>query len=411
MKITNIRSMRLCGPLNHGQGGDTTETIGKIVVRIDTDSGMYGLGEADDFMGVLDGIAYLKQYLIGRDAMEINPIVSEALYGSLPPHHAKAKHGLMAGDIRAIPSMSPTATPIGPIAWAVSGVEMALCDLVGKALKTPVYNLLGGAFRDRVRVYLDRSSPADVGNLDAWRAMATAAAEQGFSHIKFDIDYVTADLTGDVWNRSLSSKQISRIVERLSAARNVVGLDIEISVDCHMHYTATDAIRLANELAPLRLMWLEDPCPITNPDSCASVREKSPIAICVGEMFIAEQFRLFIDQKACDIIHPDVMFSGGLHETRKIADYADLHHLPMAMHGNGGSLATIAAAHVAAASRNFLGLEYHYVETPWIGQFVQRDIPLFENGYVGLTDAPGLGVELNTKVCRKHLVPGESILD
>jgi len=128
-------------------------------------------------------------------------------------------------------------------------------------------------------------------------------------------------------------------------------------------------------------------------------------------MFIAEQFRLFIDQKACDIIHPDVMFSGGLHETRKIADYADLHHLPMAMHGNGGSLATIAAAHVAAASRNFLGLEYHYVETPWIGQFVQRDIPLFENGYVGLTDAPGLGVELNTKVCRKHLVPGESILD
>ena len=103
MKITNIRTMRLCGPLNHGQGGDTTETIGKIVLRIDTDSGMYGLGEADDFMGVPDGIAYLKQYLIGRDPMEINPIVSEALYGSLPPHHAKAKHGLMAGDIRADP--------------------------------------------------------------------------------------------------------------------------------------------------------------------------------------------------------------------------------------------------------------------------------------------------------------------
>ena len=131
-----------------------------------------------------------------------------------------------------------------------------------------------------------------------------------------------------------------------------------------MHYNATDAIRLANELAPLRLSWLEDPCPITNPDSCASVRAKSPIPICVGEMFIAEQFRTFIDQKACDIIHPDVMFSGGLHETRRIADYAELHHLPMAMHGNGGCLATIAAAHVAAASRNFIGLEYHHQETP-----------------------------------------------
>lgn len=411
MKITNIRSMRLWGPLKHGQGGEAGETIGKIILRIDTDSGLYGLGEVDDFMGVLDGVAYLKQYLIGRDPMEINPIVSEALYGSLPPHHPKAKHGLMEGNIRAIPSMSPTATPIGPIAWATSGVEMALCDLVGKALKTPVYNLLGGAFRDRVRVYLDRSSPTDVGNLDAWRRMASAAAAAGFSHIKFDIDYVTADMTEDVWNRSLSSKQISCIVERLSAARNVVGLNMEISVDCHMHYTATDAIRLANELAPLRLLWLEDPCPIMNPDSCASVRAKSPIPICVGEMFIAEQFRLFIDQQACDIIHPDVLFSGGLHETRKIADYADLHHLPMAMHGNGGSLATIAAAHVAAASRNFLGLEYHYIETEWVGQFVKRDVPLFEDGYVPLTDAPGLGVTLDIETCRKHLAPGETILE
>src|SRR5579863_7038920 len=122
MKITNIRSMRLWGPLNHGQGGQK-ETIGKIILRIDTDSGLYGLGEVDDFLGVREGVAYLRQYLLGRDPMEINPIVSEALYGSLPPHHSKAKHGLMNGNLRAIPSMSPTATPTGPIVWASSGVE------------------------------------------------------------------------------------------------------------------------------------------------------------------------------------------------------------------------------------------------------------------------------------------------
>jgi L-alanine-DL-glutamate epimerase-like enolase superfamily enzyme len=385
--------------------------IAKLVVRVDTDAGLYGLGEADDFMGVRDGIAYLRQYLKGRDPMELQPIVSEALYGSLPPHGGSAKNGIMEGGIRAIPSMSPTATATGPVAWAISGVEMALCDVVGKALKTPVYNLLGGKFRDRVRVYLDRSSPQAVESLDAWRAIAAAGVEDGFSQMKFDIDYMATDVSHDVWNRSLSSAQLNRIVARLRAVREAVGPDIEISVDCHMHYTATDAIRLSNELASLRLLWLEDPCPILNPDSYVSVRAKSPIPICVGEMFIAEQFRTFIDHGACDIVHPDVMFSGGLRETRKIADYAELHHLPLAMHGNGGCLATIAAAHVAAASRNFIGLEYHFIETPWIGEFVKREGPLFDGGCVPLTDAPGLGVTLDAEICRKYLAAGETLLE
>jgi L-alanine-DL-glutamate epimerase-like enolase superfamily enzyme len=155
--------------------------IAKVVVRVDTDSGLYGLGEVDDFFGVQQAIAYFKQYLMGRDPMEIVPIVSENLYGSLPPHGSNARHGVMEGNIRAIPSSSPTATPTGPVVWAASGVEMALCDLVGKAWKTPVYNLLGGKFRDRVRVYLDRSSPENIQDLDAWRAMASAAAADGFA--------------------------------------------------------------------------------------------------------------------------------------------------------------------------------------------------------------------------------------
>src|ERR1017187_7748532 len=92
-------------------------------------------------------------------------------------------------------------------------------------------------------------------------------------------------------------------------------------------------LRCANALAHLNLLWLEDPTPITNPDSCAQVRERSPIPIWVGEMFIAEQFRLFIDHQACDILHPDVLFSGGLHELRRIADYAELNHFPVAIHG------------------------------------------------------------------------------
>jgi galactonate dehydratase len=408
MKITDIRMMKLWGPLYHGQGGQR-DMIAKIIVRVDTDAGIYGLGEADDFMGLREGIAYIREYLKGRDPMAIGPLVSELIYGSLPPHHRKAKFGVMPGNIRAIPSMSPTATSFGPIIWAVSGVEIALCDLVGKALKTPVYNLLGGAFRDRVRVYLDRSSPPDVHKLDSWRKMASTAVKSGFRQIKFDIDYIAADLTPDVWNRSLTLQQINAIVKRLAVVRKTVGPDFELCVDCHMHYNAADAIRVAHALAPLNILWLEDPTPIINLDSCAEVRAKSPIAICVGEMFTAEQFRLFINHEACDILHPDVLFCGGLHEARKIADLAELNHIPMAMHGNGGALAAIAAAHVAVASRNFLGLEYHFIETPWIGQFVKRDLPLFRNGHLELTDAPGLGVDLNREICHKYLAKGEKM--
>src|SRR5262245_22588004 len=143
MKITDVRTMRLWGPLLHGVGGQQG-MIGKIIVRVDSDQGLYGLGEADDFMGVREGLDYINEYVKGRDPMEICPLVSELVYGSLPPHHRMAKTGLMEGEIIAEPSMSPTATSYGPILWAVSGFEMALCDLVGKALRTPSYNLLGG---------------------------------------------------------------------------------------------------------------------------------------------------------------------------------------------------------------------------------------------------------------------------
>jgi galactonate dehydratase len=412
MKITDIRSMRLWGPLMHGQGGETTEKIAKIIIRIDTDAGIYGLGEVDDFQGIDNALAYMQRYFEGRDAFSANAIVSEMLYGSLAPCHPQAKHGLMKGDLRAVATMSPAVVPWGPPLWAASGVDIALCDLIGKALKTPACNLLGGRFRDRVRIYLDRSSPADHTNPDAWRAMARDVVALGFSQMKFDIDYMATECVPDVWNRSLSTQQINRIVERLSVVRETVGPDFEICADCHMQYDVPSAIRLAAALAPLNLLWLEDPTPITNPDSCAAVRAKSPIPICVGEMFNAEQFRLFIDRGACDILHPDVLFCGGMHEMRRIGDYADLHHLPFAIHGNGGALATVAAAHVAAASRNFLGLEYHFIETPWLGEYVTRTggAKLFENGHVVLDDAPGLGIELNREVCRKYLAAGQELI-
>ena len=412
MKITDVRTMWLLGPRPHSVGGKESE-INKVIVRIDTDEGIYGLGEAEDFMGVRDGLNYFKAWLIGRSPFEVRPFFSEMLCGTLPSRRQTRQYqpAQFKDTYRPVLESSPTANATGPVIWALSALDMALCDLVGKALKTPVYNLLGGRFRDRVRIYLDRSSPPDVENIDSWKRMGADSLEGGFTHLKFDVDFTAPDFTEDHWNRSLSSQQIRHIVERIGAVRETIGWDVELCVDCHTQYTATDAIRLAQELAPLKLAWMEDPTPHTNPDACADVRQKSAIPICVGEMFTAEQYRLFIDRGACDIIHPDVLFCGGLHEARRIADYAELHYLPMAMHSNGGSLAVIAAAHVAAASRNFLGLEYHFIEADWIGSYVRREgLPLFRDGHLPLSDAPGLGVELDRAVCEESLAPGETFV-
>jgi L-alanine-DL-glutamate epimerase-like enolase superfamily enzyme len=206
------------------------------------------------------------------------------------------------------------------------------------------------------------------------------------------------------------------MVARMTAVRETVGPDFELCVDLHSQYNVPDAIRIANALAPLNLLWLEDPTESINVDAYLAVKEAIPMPLCVGEMFIAEQFRLFIDHGAIDILHPDILFCGGMHDMRRIADYADLHRLPMAMHGNGGALAAIAAAQVAAASRNFLGLEYHFIETPWLSQYVRRiganaGRGLFEDGQIVLSDAPGLGVELDAQVCRANLASGQSLFE
>lgn len=408
MKIKDIRMLRLYGPREHGVGGEKAK-IYKVIVRIDAENGQYGLGECDHFMGVQEGIAYMKEYFLGRSIFTVNAIVSEMLYGTAAPHPSDARHGVMPGAINAVNACSPTAAPYGPVVWAASGVAIALADLMGKMLGTPAYNLLGGKFREAARVYLDRSSPENSTELAAWREMAAETVESGFQQMKFDIDFLATDQVSDVWNRSLNLAQINRIVERLNTVREAAGKDFEICVDCHMQYNVPDVIRLVKALEPLNLFWIEDPTPITNPDSCADVRANSSIPVCVGEMFIAEQFRLFINREACDILHPDVLFCGGMHELKRIADYAELNHLPVAFHGNGGALATIAAAHVGVASRNFIGLEYHHIETSWLGEYVTRDLPLFRDGCVPLDDAPGLGIELNREVCEQYLAPGESL--
>ncbi len=395
MKITNVRTMLLQGPDPHGVGG-LERTWHVLLVRVDTDAGVYGLGEAGNFMGDRQAIAYVRDWLIGRDPLAIRPFVRAMLSGGLPPYE---------------PQMSPTATVDGPAAWAVSGVEMALCDLAGKILGTPVYNLLGGAFRDRIRVYLDRSGVADPSDLGAWRALAERATADGFRDFKFDAEWIAPEVNRDPWNRQMRSEQVRLTYERLAVVRDVAGPDAEIALDGHMSFDVETAIRLAKALQPLDLKWFEDPVPILNFDAQKRVRDESPIPICAGEMLVPDQFREMIDRRAVDIIHPDLLFVGGLHEGKKVADYADLNGIPLAIHNNGSAMNTVAEAHLAAACPNFIGLEYHFWDAKWIGQVVRREgLPLFdETGHVPLTDAPGFGVEIDMAIAERYLAPGESL--
>jgi galactonate dehydratase len=412
MEIADVSTTRLEGPREHVPGGGSG-TISKLLVRVEADDGTSGLGEAEDFLGVRDAIDYVGSVLEGRDPMAIQPHVSEMIIGTTPPHTPDQQR-LVANPpdgIMPTPATSHTAVPYGSIVWGVSGVEMALCDLVGKALGTPVYTLLGGKYRDEARIYLDRSAPDVKDDLGAWRTMAHESVAAGFDFLKFDIDYTAPDYTDDPWNSSLSTEQLNRIVERIGAVRKEIGPDIELAVDCHWQLNETDALRLARNLGEFDLLWFEDPAPVTDPEVYARVSRETDVPVCAGEMLTAPQFRDYLDRGACDIVHPDVLFTGGLHQTRRIAELAELHRVPMAMHGNGGCLATIAAAHVAAASRNFLGIEYHHVETEWLGEFVSRDgLPLFHEGAVPLTDTPGLGVELDREVCEANLAPDETLV-
>jgi len=395
MRITDVRSMVLAGPDPHGIGGEA-RTWKMIIVRVDTDGGVYGLGEAPhiqvSLLGVREAISAIRDRIVGRDIRDIKPIVSEILWGALPPHR---------------PSIGLGAVPLGTIVWGLSGVEMALHDVLGKALGVPIWALLGGRYRDRAPIYLDRSAPSRLDDPSAWAEMARDAVGRGFRDIKFDIDFAATDYVSDAWNRDIPIVQLERIVARLTAVREAVGWDVEISVDCHMQYDAVSAIRLAHALAPLRLKWMEDPTPITHIEAMIRVREKSPIPICVGELCTAEQFRQLVERGACDIVHPDILFAGGLTETRRIADLAEAHGMPTAFHNNSGAVGVTASAHVAVATRNVVGVEYHFHDAPWIGQILDRGRPLFEDGHLVVTDQPGLGGVLNEDICRRHLDDGE----
>jgi gluconate/galactonate dehydratase len=400
-------------------------------IRIDTDEEITGLGESFTAPGLTSIIADLTPLLIGEDPRNVDKLWSKLRW-------AASGAGSMGGIIYN----------------AISGIEAAVWDVVGKFYGMPIYQLLGGKYRDRVRIYADchagealealnclmvarRPSwlPGDAGEAvsitaeaahpahgrayglppatevftpEMYGKRAREVADMGFTALKFDLD-VPTPYTIDTHSGTLTRAEIRYMTSLAEGVRAAVGDTVDIAFDCHWRYNVSDAQRLAYELEPLGLLWLEDPVPPENIEAMRRVTQSTKTPISSGENYYMRYgFREALEKGALDVIAPDLQKTGGLLEGRKIADMADAQYVAVAPHCIASPVGTIAAAHVAAAVPNFLCLEWHGMSVPfWNDMVVGFDGPVIENGFIRVPEGPGLGVDLNEELARRYTKRGE----
>jgi len=316
--------------------------------------------------------------------------------------------------------LSGEGSQAGATVTAISGIELALWDLVGRALKTPIYNLFGGRFRNAIRLYADCHAGRDPAP-ESYAERAREVVAAGFTAIKFDLDTknpFTLDISDDPhtrrqwfepFNRTIGTAERDWMVSVVAAVREAVGRDIMVAMDCHWKFSVNDAIKLAQAVEPYDLLWLEDPVPPENIAAQAKVAASTRTPICTGEnLYRKHGFRELIEQQAAEIIAPDIPKMGGLLEAKKVADHADTYYIPVAPHNVASPVGTVAAAHVCAAMSNFLVMEFHAHDVPWWADLVEGE-PVIKDGFIHLADRPGHGMTLNEEVARAHLKPGHDL--
>ena len=391
MKITALRTaiLRVVGPC--------------VFVRIDTDEGVTGLGEcypAAPASAIVETINAMAEHLVGQDPRNVNVL------------HEKIRRANLF-----------TGAQGGTVITALSGVEMALWHLLGKSLGAPVWRLLGGQFRDKVRLYADSgaglidaagqhiggahaaSADRETAIRDELASIAQAALARGFGALKFDVDDFDHPARRDAWNWTLTPAEIDSVVGRVARVRETVGQGVDLAVDVHARYDVPSAVQVARELAPFKLMWLEEPVPPDSLEALARVRALSPVPICAGEnVYTRFGLHALIRSGAVDIVMPDLARCGGVMEGMRIAGLAELHSLPFAPHNVSSPLGTVAMAHVCAAIPNFLILEFHGMDLDyWEDLYSYAGGKVIQNGAVPIVDAPGWGLELNDEVARRHI--------
>ena len=305
-----------------------------------------------------------------------------------------------------------------------------MMDLAGKAWGVPCWQMLGGKFRDRVRLYADtteRDTPQEQGQLLKERM------DRGITFLKQDFGIgLLKDVPGALsmpagtnigggervmhpfTGIEITDKGIAWLSDWVGKLREVIGMDIPLSSDHYGHIGVNSCIKLARAMEKWNLAWMEDMVPWQFTDLLKQIKDSTTTPILTGEdIYLKEPFMKLIDVGAVDMIHPDLASSGGLIETKKIGDYAMEHGVAMAMHFAGTPVSFMANVHCAAATENFVALEHHSLDVPWWESLVRTTggNALVEKGFAIVPDSPGLGVELNDETVKAHLRPKSGYFD
>lgn len=373
------------------------------IIRIDTNQGVYGLGEVRD-AGHQENALQFKSLLLGQ-----NPCNVDMIFRAIKQFGNWGREG-----------------------GGVSGIEIALWDLVGKVYGVPCYQFLGGKYRDRVRLYADTPAPDDA-TPEGYAAAVYTRKALGLTFIKFNIrPRLFEDCEGGICGQAspfeyalgqrrrapgsgqgpkITDKGIASAIEIVAAVREAAGWEISLCTDHfgHGYMTAKEVIRLGKAIEPYGLAWLEDPMPWWDIEGHKQVTDAINVPTAAGEeLYLWDGFRELIEKRAVNIIHPDLLTSGGMAETKRIADYAERHGLPTALHFAGSPIAFMANVHCAAAIPSFVALEHHGLDLPFWNDLV-TGLPddYMAGGYVAVPDTPGLGVDLNYEGIEANLrTPG-----
>jgi len=366
MKITEISSVLL-------------QPISWVIVKVKTDEGITGIGEAYHGAGVHQIVVdeRITRTLVGKDPLNVDRCFRDMMRG-------QSASGYYQGAVMS----------------AISGIEMALWDIKGQAFGAPIWQMLGGKFRDRVRVYNDCHAGDDE-TPEAYARKAVEVEARGFDAIKFDIDPLPSQR--DEYNRGIRNDHIQYYVDVVTAMREALKPDTDLAIDAHWAYTVVDILKVAQAFEDLNLLWLEDPIPAENIEAMQRVKNSTRTPICTGENFYTRHgFRELIHSQAADIVSPDIAKAGGLLESKRIAEMADMYYMPLAPHNICGPIGTYAMMHVCAAVPNFLALEFHHLDNQfWSDLIVEGS--MIVDGHIEVPEKPGLGVTLNEDVVKQGM--------
>jgi L-alanine-DL-glutamate epimerase-like enolase superfamily enzyme len=385
LKITDMRVANIVGaPMR-----DT-------ILRLDTNQGIYGYGEVRDGASATYALM-LKSRLLGE-----NPCNVDKIFRKIKQFGFHARQG-----------------------GGVCGIEMALMDLAGKAYGVPAYQLLGGKFRDKVRLYADTTESHDPAVYGA--RLKKRMDENGFTFLKMDLGYDLVEGTPGTVTRplgttdkdtrltqhfftavELTDKGIGMMADYVGKIRDVVGMEVPLASDHFGHIGVNSCIRLGKALAKYNMAWLEDMVPWFATEQWKQITNAIDVPTLTGEdIYLKEPFEVLCKAHAVDLIHPDLATSGGLMETKRIGDMAMEYGVGMAMHFAGSPVSYFANVHCAAATENFIALEHHGVDVPfWDNLITGPTKPLIDKGFANVPETPGLGIELNPDEIKKHLAPG-----